>query len=126
MPVCEAVIVGSLGEDTRGERAHLVAQDLPLGVVLEVAVSLEAVLDQLTEFLRERVMVEQVVDTKARARRLGGVRRTNTLLGCADARPAELDLLEAVYDLVEVEDEVCAIRDEQPPGAVESCCRGSA
>ena len=65
-------------------------------------------------------MVEQVVDAKARARRLRGVRRTNTLLSRADAGTTELDLLQPVNDLMEVEDEMGPIGDEQASGAIEA------
>lgn len=43
------------------------------------------------------------------------------LLRGADAAPPELDLLEAVDDLVEVEDQVSAVRDEETPVAVKPC-----
>ena len=99
--------------------AHLVTEDLALGVVFEVTVALEAALDQPAELLRKVLVVEQVVHAQARERRLGRVRRADALLGRADARPAELDLLEAVDDLVKVEDELRAVRDEEAARAVE-------
>ena len=103
--------------------AYLVPHDLSFCVVLEMAVPLEAVLDQRAELLRERGCVEEVVHAEAGARRLGRVRRADALLRGPDARPAELDLLEPVDDLVEVEDEVSPVRDEEATGAVQACRR---
>lgn len=73
---------------------------------LEVAISLEAALDKLAELFSKPLLVEEVVHTQAAPARLGGVRRTDALLGCADRGAAELDLLETIDDLMEVEDEV--------------------
>lgn len=121
--------------------AHLVSDDLALGVVLKVAVALEAALDNLAELRSKRVVVEEVVHAEAGARRLRRVRRANAFLRRANAgrdeaqgmtsssfscavalpRPAELDLLEPVDDLVEVENKVCTVGDEESAGAVETC-----
>ena len=101
-------------------KAHLVANDLAFGVVLKVAVALESALDDLTELGCKGLVIEQMVHAQARARRLGGVRRTNTLLGCADAGTAQFYLLQPVNDLMEVEDEMGPIGDEQASGAIET------
>ena len=100
----------------------LVALDLALGVVLEVAVALEAALNEAAELGGEGVVVEEVVDAQAGAGGLAGVCWADALLGGADAelqgedargracgerslpRSSELDLLQSVDDLVEVED----------------------
>ena len=71
-----------------GMFAHLIPDDLALGVVLEVAVAFEPTFDDLAEFGGKGFMVEEVVDAEARARRLGRVRRANALLGGPDARQA--------------------------------------
>lgn len=53
-------------------------------------------------------------------RRLGRVSRTDPLLRRTDTLPAELYLLEAIDDLMKVEDDMGAIGDEEPPGTVET------
>jgi hypothetical protein len=94
-----------------------IALDLALGVVLEVAVALEAALDELAEFGREPRAVEEVVHSEAGARGFGRVGGADALFGGADGGAAELGFLEAVDDLVKVEDEVGAVRDEEARGA---------
>ncbi len=49
---------------------HLVAQDLPFGIILEIAVPLEAPFDDLAELGCEGVLVEEVVHPEARTRGL--------------------------------------------------------
>ena len=68
--------------------AHLIPDDLALGVILEVTVAFEPAFDDLAELGGKDFMVEEVVDAETRARRLGGVRRANALLGGPDARQA--------------------------------------
>ena len=63
----------------------LVALDLALGVVLEVAVALEAALDESAELGGEGVVVEEVVDAQAREGGLAGVCWADALLGGSDA-----------------------------------------
>lgn len=93
-----------------------------------MAVSFVSAFDQLAEFGREGVIVEEVVNSKTRAGGLPGVRGADALLRGPDAtrkvshvssshaeesesipRPTKLDLLEAIYDLVEVKNELCSI-----------------
>ncbi|KAI3478079.1 hypothetical protein L1887_60010 [Cichorium endivia] len=116
--VDEADAVDNVRSETLGEGP--VACDLALGVVLKVPVTLEAALDELAELGGEELLVVEVVDTQTGARRLGRVGRTDALLGGADAATAELDLLEAVDNLVEVEHEVSSVRDEETAVAVEA------
>lgn len=62
-----------------------------------------------------------MVDAESTAGRFGRVRWPDSLLSRSNRRTAELNLLEAVDDLVKVEDEVRAIRDEEATVAVEAC-----
>ena len=102
-------------------QTYLVTQDLALRIVLEVPVALESALDKLAELLGEGLVVEEVVNTQTRARSLRGVRRTDTSLRGSNARTAEFHLLEAIDDLVEVEYEVCTVRHEEAPSAIQPC-----
>lgn len=118
------------------KEAYLVADNLAFGIVLEVSVALEAPLDDLAELGSKGLVVEQVVYTQARARGLARVRRTDALLGGANAalyetytkirkcgdspRSSELDLLQSVNNLVEIKHEMSTIGDEQASGAVQS------
>ena len=99
---------------------HLVAGNLALGVVLEMAVALEPPFDDAAELRGEGVVVEEVVHAQAGAGGLGGVRGPDAFVRCAVGGAAELDFFEAVDDLVEVEDEVGAVRDEEATRAVET------
>lgn len=85
---------------------YLVAEDFSFSVILEVAIALETTFHELAKLLCEGVVIEKVVDAKARARRLGRVSRTDASLGRADAGSAKLDLLQTIDDLVEVEDQL--------------------
>lgn len=98
---------------------HLEHLNLALGIKLKVAVSLEPALDELAELGREAGVV-QVVHSESRPRGLGRVSWSDTLLRGADRGSAELDLLEAINDLVEAENEVGSVGDEQPVGAGEA------
>lgn len=100
--------------------AHQVHLDLALRVKLEMAVSLEAALDELPELGGEAGIVE-MVDSETGPGRLGRVRGPDALLRGADGRAAELNLLETVHDLVEAEDEVGSVRDEQAVGTCQAC-----
>jgi hypothetical protein len=53
------------------------------------------------------------VHTETGARSLGRVGGSDALLGGANRRAAELDLLEAIDNLVEAEDKVGTVRDEE-------------
>ena len=64
---------------------YLVSLDFALGVVLEVTISLETTFNNLTEFLSEGFVIEEVVYSKTRSRSLGRVSRTNTFLGGTNA-----------------------------------------
>ena len=101
-------------------KAHLVANDLALGVILKVTVTLESTLDDLTELGCKGLVVEQMVHAQARARRFARVRRTNALLGRADAGTTQFDLLQPINDLMEIEDEMGPIGDEQASGAIKA------
>jgi hypothetical protein len=85
-----------------------------------VTVTLEATLDERAELGRERLLVEEVVNTKTRAGGLRGVSWSDSALGGTNGRAAELDLLEAVDDLVEIEDEVGTVGDEETAVAVQA------
>lgn len=87
----------------------LVTLKLGLGVIFKVAVSLETVLDDGSELRLEEFLVVEVVDSEAGARGFAGVGWANTLLGGADSRTTELNFLEAVNDLVEVEDDLSTV-----------------
>jgi hypothetical protein len=131
--------------------ANLVPLDLSLSVVLEVTVSLDPALDQLSELGRKDLLVKEVVDSETGSGSLGRVSGSDASLGGTDATQSqhtrherwvsfefmretmrcsgrggderwasELDLLEAVDDLVEVEDEVGSVRNEQSALAVET------
>lgn len=97
----------------------LIFLNLSLGVILESAVSLKSALDEFPELFRERRVV-QVVNSKTGSGCLGGVSWSDTLLGRTNALTAELNLLEAVHDLVEAEDEVRSVGDEESTGAVKA------
>ena len=106
----------------QGSETHLVALDLALGVVLEMTVPLEASFDKLPELDGKVVkVVDEVVHPQARARRFRRVGGSDALLCCANALAAQLDLLEAVDNLVEVKDEVGPVREEEPVVGVETC-----
>lgn len=104
--------------------AYLIPLNLAFSIILEVTVTLEAVLDDPAELLCERVVVEQVVYPKSGTRSLGRVGRADALLRRADAGTAQFDFLQTVDDLMEIEDKVGAVRDEQATSAVETCVAG--
>lgn len=64
---------------------HLVACNLAFSVVLKVAVALDAALDELAELCGKLLLIVEVVHAQTRARSLGRVRRSDALLGSADA-----------------------------------------
>ena len=84
-----------------------------------MAVALEAAFDQRPELCGKSFLVEQVVYAQSTATGFGRVRWPDTLFGRADGFAAELDLFEAVDDLVKVEDEVRTVGQEEPPIAVQ-------
>lgn len=84
-----------------------------------MTVALEPALDQGAELVGER-RVEEVVNTKTTPARLGRVRWSDSALRRADGRPAKLDLLEAVNDLVEVENKVGTVGEEEATFAVKT------
>jgi len=57
-----------------------------------------------------------MVDSKTRPGSFGRVSWSDTLFGSSDGRSSQFNLLEAVNDLMESEDEMGSIRDEQPVG----------
>jgi hypothetical protein len=63
----------------------LVADNLALGVVFKVTISLEPALDKLSEFGSKHVMVKQVMYSHSGSRRLGRVGWANTFLSSSDA-----------------------------------------
>lgn len=85
-----------------------------------MTISLDPTLDERTELLGKRLVVEEVVNPESRSTRLGRVSWSDALLRRSDRRATELNLLEAVDDLVEVEDEVGAVGEEESSVAVES------
>jgi len=99
---------------------YLVAQDLGFGVVFKVAISLESVFDELPELDCECIKVVQVVHPQTGSRRLAAVCWTDALLCGSDATAAQLYLLQAVYDLMEVEDEMRSVGDEESTVAGEA------
>lgn len=130
--------------EERARVMYLVAGNLALGVILEVSVPLEAALDELAELGCKKLRVVEVVDTETGTRGLGRIGGPNAHLGGSNAgkrgkarrhvskvrddrcegrhsrRSTELDLLEAVNNLVEVKDEVGPVGDEEPALAVEA------
>ena len=111
---------------------YLVTLDLPLCVIFEVSISLKAPFHHLSELDSERLRVKQMMHAEARAGRLARIRRADAFLRRSDAGgrgfvkagqhgkravrfipgAAELDLFEAVDDLVEVKNKSRAIRHE--------------
>ena len=75
---------------------------------------------QKAQFLLEGGPVEKLVDADAAAGRLGGVGWADALAGGADVGGAQLHFLEAVDELVQIEDEVGAVRDEDAAGRVKA------
>ena len=74
---------GGKGKRRRGE-PNLVPLNLGLGVVLKLAVALDAALDELAELAGKDLGVVQVVDAEARARGLGRIARSDPPPGRAD------------------------------------------
>lgn len=98
---------------------HPVSGNLALGIVLEMSIALEAALDELSELASEQLVVVQVMNAQTGPGRLGGVSRTDSLLGGADAASAQFDFLQAINDLMEVKDEVRSVRDKESTITVE-------
>lgn len=63
----------------------LVTDDLPFGIVFKVTIALVTPLHQLAELLCKRIMIKQVMDSKARSRSLSRVGRTDTFSGGPNA-----------------------------------------
>lgn len=90
-----------------------------------MTVSLEAPFHELSELDGKVVkVVDEVVHPQARARCFRRVGGSDTLLGCANALAAQLDLLEAIDNLVEVKDEMGSVREEEPVVGIEACVAG--
>ena len=114
LPILEG-LVGKLD----GIDRHLVDAlgDVAVELQLSLDVDLEAgegphvMIGEVAEALLEVFEVAQIADADAVALDLGGVGRADALLGRADLVPAETVLEGAVDLLVEVEDEVGAVRD---------------
>lgn len=102
-----------------GVGAHLEHLNLSLSVKLKVAVSLESTLDEFSELGGERRVI-QVVYPQTRSRGLGGVGWSDTPLGSTNRRTTQLNLLEAVDDLMEAKDEMSSVRDLESVGTFES------
>ena len=95
---------------------YLVLGNVRLHVVLEgLAKPLLAIRCQLPQLVGKRGHVAEVTDTQAVAGGLAAVGWPNAALGGANrlARPCELRLPEAVNLLVQVEKEVCPVRDHE-------------
>lgn len=66
---------------------HLVSKDFSFCIVFEMPVSFVSAFDQLAELNGEGLMVEEVMNSKARSGCLAGVRGANTLLGSPNTAP---------------------------------------
>lgn len=75
---------------------------------------------QQPQLLLELGPVEDLVDASTAASGLGGVSWADSLPGGADVLRSELDLLEAVDELVQFEDEVRTVGDEDAIGRVDA------
>lgn len=113
--------VSYLRETSRVRQSFLRLVRYSVSNALKVTVTLETTLDERAELGRERLLVEEVVNTETRAGRLRRVSWSDPALGGTDRRAAELDLLKAIDDLVEVENEVGAVGNEETAVAVQAC-----
>jgi hypothetical protein len=87
---------------------------------LKVTITLDPSLHEGPKLLGESLLIKEMVNTETGARSLGRVRWADALLGGTDGRSAQLGFLEAVDNLVKVEDEVSAVREEETAVAVEA------
>ena len=92
---------------------HPEALNLVLDIVLQqIAKALPVRLGQGAKPLLEHVLVEDVGYAHAVPGRLGAVGWPDALPGRADVGRTQLDLLQTIDELVQVEDDVCAVADE--------------
>jgi hypothetical protein len=91
---------------------YLVLLNLGLDIVLqEVAEALLEARGEPVELLLEDLLVEQVAHAQTAAGHLGAVGWADALLGGADEALAQLDLLQPIDLLVDIEDDMRAVRD---------------
>jgi hypothetical protein len=104
--------------------AHLIANDFCLCIVFKMTITLESSFYERSELLlKVTKVINQMVNSQARAGGFRRVSRTNALLGCSDTGTTKLNLFQSVDYLMEVEYELSSVGQEESIIAVEAYSR---